>query len=399
MMIRLFTVKNIPVEISIYSLVFMGILVLPVAGFSMMGGGWILLIGLFLGFAGSILIHELAHALVGTAMGAVVSGIQLNMLGGVTFFAKKPPSYFKDIIIALAGPVSNLVLWKGFEALGQLLIGSASFNTNLLTSGNGGQITMQLGFTFWMLAQYNLILGVFNAMPAYPLDGGHTVYALVNLISRDDKFAAGLVLCTSGLVVFDLLFNRFSPLGGLSGAFLIGGGGLFTTYIAVWILISAFSLYNNATRVVSGFKPTTRERAEKRQAEDAKKAKAKKGYADFLKGKELMLAKSYQESIAYLSQAIAADPDELEYLDYRAYTFVEMKQYEQALGDYNSLVSKAPPYRLPDYLAQRAEVFIKLGNLEYARRDIVYSLSVNSAHYHTIKVKSDLEKMTGQPVA
>lgn len=397
-MIRLFTIKNIPVEISLYGLIFMAIIVLPLTGSSLGGGNWILPVGLLLGIFLSILIHELAHALVGKAFGATVTGVQLNMLGGVTFFAQKPPSYFKDIVISLAGPLSNFILWKGFEATGQLLSGAFSSRLGVDAGLNLGavSVTMQLGMVFWVLSQYNLVLAVLNALPAYPLDGGQTVYALVNWITRNDKFAAGLVLATSCLVVFDLLFNGYSPISGITGGLMLGGG-LFTLCIAVWILISAFSLYNHATTLIT-FKPTTREVAEKRQAEDAKRAKTKKGYADFLKGKELMLAKNYNDAIGHLNLAVAADPQELDYIDYRAYTYADMGNYEAALQDYNVLVSKAPPFRLVDWLTQRAEVFIKLGNLDYARRDVVYALSINSAHYHAMKIKSDLEKLTGAPI-
>jgi Zn-dependent protease len=124
-----------------------------------MSAGFVIVIGLLL----SILLHELGHAFAGRAFKAHVSHIDLTGLGGVAHFERTlPNSVLVRTVIYLAGPAVNLGLWLGFDALAR----QAAF------AG-----LWMLASPLIVLAWANYILMVFNLLPAYPLDGGHTLDA------------------------------------------------------------------------------------------------------------------------------------------------------------------------------------------------------------------------------
>jgi len=123
--------------------------------------GFVIVVGLIL----SVLLHELGHAFAGRPFKARVSHIELTGLGGVAHFARTlPPSAFARSVIYLAGPAVNLALWQGLAwAAGQ-------------AAGMGSPM---LALPLAVLASANFFLMVFNLLPAYPLDGGHTLDALL----------------------------------------------------------------------------------------------------------------------------------------------------------------------------------------------------------------------------
>jgi Zn-dependent protease len=125
----------------------------------LMSAGFIIVVGILL----SILLHELGHAFAGRLFGARVSHIDLTGLGGVAHFERSlPRSAFARSVIYLAGPAVNLGLWLGLGAL----MGEAA--------GIGKPM---LALPIAVLASINFFLMCFNLLPAYPLDGGHTLDA------------------------------------------------------------------------------------------------------------------------------------------------------------------------------------------------------------------------------
>jgi Zn-dependent protease len=156
-------------------------------GAQAVSAGFVIVIGLLL----SILLHELSHAFVGRVFGARVSDIDLTGLGGVTHFQRSlPPSAFVRSAIYLAGPAANLALWYGLEALAEraLFAGSPALVQPLA-----------------LLATANFYLMCFNLLPAYPLDGGHTLDALLGRALGplwSVRIVAGLGLAVAALVAF-----------------------------------------------------------------------------------------------------------------------------------------------------------------------------------------------------
>lgn len=113
-----------------------------------------------LGFFGSILLHELGHALQARRDGMRIDGITLWLFGGVARFAGMFPSAGAEFRIAIAGPIVSAVLGAGF--MGLALIPGPPESVDGVCSW--------LGFT-------NLALLIFNLIPALPLDGGRMLRA------------------------------------------------------------------------------------------------------------------------------------------------------------------------------------------------------------------------------
>ena len=126
--------------------------------------GFVIVIGLLL----SILLHELSHAAAGALFRARVSYIELTGIGGVAHFERSlPRSALARSVIYLAGPAANFVLWHAFDALA----GGA------FASGN-----RMLALPLDVLGSSNFVLMLFNLLPAYPLDGGHTLDAWIGAL-------------------------------------------------------------------------------------------------------------------------------------------------------------------------------------------------------------------------
>ena len=127
-------------------------------------------------FFGSILLHELGHAMVSMARGIRISEITLWMFGGVAQMERDSDSPGTEFRIAVAGPVVTLAIAALSIAIGVVAAGPDEFERALRfedDSGVAGGLTM-LAF----LAEVNLFVLVFNLIPAYPLDGGRIARAI-----------------------------------------------------------------------------------------------------------------------------------------------------------------------------------------------------------------------------
>jgi stage IV sporulation protein FB len=140
----------------------------------------------------SILLHELGHALAGRLFRVETSEIELTGLGGVARFATSlPRSVLARSVIYLAGPAVNLLLWWGGRQLAVEVVGLGK---------------PALFEALAVLAIVNWWLMLFNLLPAYPLDGGHTLDAWLGAIvgpiwSTRVVAILGLLVC-AGVVVW-----------------------------------------------------------------------------------------------------------------------------------------------------------------------------------------------------
>ena len=149
-------------------------------------------------FIVSLLLHELGHALVARREGIEIDGITLWLFGGVTRFKGTFGSPGAEFRVAVAGPLVSF-------ALGGLSVGVA-----LLVRE---PVSVQ-GVAAW-LGYSNLLLFVFNMLPAAPLDGGRVLHALVwrrrhdygwaTRIATGSGRALGYLLIAAGVA---LLFTR-----------------------------------------------------------------------------------------------------------------------------------------------------------------------------------------------
>lgn len=166
---RIATIRGIPIRVH-----FTFLLVLPLIAYAfgrafieaarfadvpsqeLLGSPWLWGLGVALALFVSVLIHELAHALYALRTGGQVEDITLMMIGGASRISELPKRPRHEAVMALVGPVTSLALGALFYGLHLLAAGTA-FN---------------LRFALFYLAVLNLFLGVFNLLPAFPMDGG-----------------------------------------------------------------------------------------------------------------------------------------------------------------------------------------------------------------------------------
>lgn len=168
-------------------------------------------------FFASLTAHELGHAVQAQREGMQIDGITLWVLGGVARFRGSFPSAAAELRIAVAGPAVSLALGVAFLAVALLLPLPAGVD----------------GVVFW-LGQINLVLLVFNLLPALPLDGGRVLRALL-WMRRGDFAGATATAAALGrgfgqvLVVAGLLLVIFT------GAF----SGLWLALIGLFVMAAA----------------------------------------------------------------------------------------------------------------------------------------------------------------
>ncbi len=138
---------------------------------------WATAVAAALLFFASVLAHELSHALVGRRYGMTVRRITLFVFGGVAELENEPSSWRGELWMAIVGPLTSLVLGCVFLFSAGALTGSVQLNP-----ADPGQLLSQLStgptLLLW-LGQINIILALFNLVPAFPLDGGRVLRALL----------------------------------------------------------------------------------------------------------------------------------------------------------------------------------------------------------------------------
>lgn len=178
------------------------------------------------GFAllGSILAHELAHAVTARGLGLEVRDVTLLALGGVTRMIDEPEDPATEAYLALAGPSANLLIAAGAAGL------ALAFGRDRL----GGAL---LGF----LAEANLLIGVINLLPTHPLDGGALLRAL--LWWRTGDRARALVLAARVARVTGWVLTT----AGVAGLLATAGG----TGSNVWLWIAILGVLVGGTARVA----------------------------------------------------------------------------------------------------------------------------------------------------
>nr|MCU0493053.1 site-2 protease family protein [Chloroflexaceae bacterium] len=172
-----------------------------------------------------VTLHELGHSLAARFFGIPVREIVLLPLGGAALLSRNPSKPLHELVIALAGPLVNVVI-----AIILALVTGAS----LLAGGIDGRALLEGGATglsfttllLWLL-QANILLALFNMLPAFPLDGGRVLRAVLALFmnyQRATRIATvtGQVLAV-GLGVLALFTGQFMLL--LVAIFIFFGAG------------------------------------------------------------------------------------------------------------------------------------------------------------------------------
>ncbi|RKH19028.1 site-2 protease family protein [Corallococcus sp. CA031C] len=137
-------------------------------------------LGVAVGLFVSVLLHEMAHTFYALRHGGEVHGITLMIVGGVSELAETPKRPRDEALMALVGPLTSLGLAVVLGLVTWLMHGLGAF---------------QWQFACFTLAMLNLVLGVFNLLPAFPMDGGRIVRAALTPrlgVVRATRVAAAL---------------------------------------------------------------------------------------------------------------------------------------------------------------------------------------------------------------
>jgi Zn-dependent protease/CBS domain-containing protein len=159
-------------------------------------------VGLFL----FIILHELSHSLAARKFGMDINEITLFVFGGVANIEEEPPSPKAEVLMALAGPGTSIVLGGIFWGLYSLA----------LQAEWPAEIQAVLSY-FWSI---NFILAGFNLVPAYPLDGGRVLRAIFWGTGKDIRKATKWASYAGSGFGFLLIFIGFT--GIFAGGFLSG---------------------------------------------------------------------------------------------------------------------------------------------------------------------------------
>ncbi|MCA1830829.1 MAG: site-2 protease family protein [Actinomycetota bacterium] len=130
-----------------------------------------------------VLLHELAHSLVALSYGLRVRTITLFLFGGVSHIEREAPTATIEYQIALIGPLTSLVLATIFGAI-------ARAGDHRSTLGGAW------GFASWV----NLVLAVFNLLPAFPMDGGRVLRSILWAIRRNRARATHLAAIAARVI-------------------------------------------------------------------------------------------------------------------------------------------------------------------------------------------------------
>jgi Zn-dependent protease/CBS domain-containing protein len=170
-----------------------------------------------------VTLHELGHALAAKALGIPVKEIQLLPIGGVAVLGKPVTRAIDELVIAAAGPLVNVL---GAVGLAVIAAGVGLFDglsANQIVSSVGA--VSVVGAVLWLI-QANLMLVLFNMIPAFPMDGGRILRAGIALITDRQRATAIAGAVGQGIAI-------------LMGVYGLMSGNLLLAAIAVFIFLGA----------------------------------------------------------------------------------------------------------------------------------------------------------------
>ena len=185
----------------------------------------------------SILLHELAHSIIATKYGIPVRSITLFIFGGVSDIAKEPKDFHQEFKISIVGPLTSFAL-GGIFALFFWLISQTG------AVGNLSYLEQIKGVLFYAVI-INIMLGVFNLVPAFPLDGGRVLRA--GLVRWKKDYHEATKIATAIGVIISYVFMGYGFMTILRGYFIDG----------LWIVLIGWFLHNGAQSYMSQFEITT----------------------------------------------------------------------------------------------------------------------------------------------
>ncbi len=165
---------------------------------------------------GSVLLHELSHSVMARRQGIDVRSITLFIFGGVSALTQEPQEPRQELIIALVGPLTSFGLAVLFGVAGLVLSGTGAADAVLY------------------LALINAVLGVFNLLPGFPLDGGRVLRSAIWARGRT-RLSATRIAAQGGVAVAFALM-ALGVVVAILGLFLTG----------IWFIVIGWFLRSQA---------------------------------------------------------------------------------------------------------------------------------------------------------
>lgn len=181
---------------------------------------WIMGVAGALGLFASIVFHELCHSLVARRFNLPMKGITLFVFGGVAEMTEEPPSAKAEFFMAIAGPLASIVLgilFLGLTSLGRFLAWNRPF-------------VMVINY----LGSLNIILALFNLIPAFPLDGGRVLRSILWYFKKDLNRATRISSNVGSF--FGIALIALGVFSFVTGAFISG----------IWWILIGFFIRNAA---------------------------------------------------------------------------------------------------------------------------------------------------------
>jgi Zn-dependent protease len=190
-------------------------------------------------FFASVLAHELAHSLVARARGMPVRSITLFLFGGVSNIEREPPSAGGEFLMAIVGPLTSVVIGVVLTVAAGAAVGPLGNLGN--PSQALGQLSPVTTLILW-LGSVNILVGLFNMIPAFPLDGGRVLRSFFWAASDDLRKATRWAVWIGQGIAWLLILVGISMVFGVQVPILGSGpiSGLWLAFIG-WFLNSSAS--------------------------------------------------------------------------------------------------------------------------------------------------------------
>ncbi len=195
--LKIFTIFGIPVELH-FSFLLLMLVIYIVALFNLIPGVDVVVAILITLLFVSVVLHELTHSYVAQRYGVEIERIVLLPIGGISAMKELPKDPHQELRIAIAGPLTNLVIAAVLYPVFLLL---------------GSSLSPGLNFLLYYFTLLNFLLGAFNLLPAFPMDGGRVLRAYLaermNFVQATEMAASIGKTLAIVMAITGILFNPF----------------------------------------------------------------------------------------------------------------------------------------------------------------------------------------------
>ena len=196
---------------------------------------WLAAIAAGVLFFASLLAHELAHALMSRRFGVEVRRITLFLFGGMAEMEDEPREPRAEFMVAIVGPATSLALGFVF-ILAAVQLAGPEFTDRLVTDREAALAGLSpLATVLFWLGPVNAVLGIFNMIPGFPLDGGRVLRAAIWWLTGDLQRATRVASSVGRMFGWALIF--LGVLQAVAGLLLQG----------LWLVLIGWFLSNAAS--------------------------------------------------------------------------------------------------------------------------------------------------------